>query len=68
LLPLLPFFEFELMVLENAGNNLILAFRDVNTPPVLTCSKLTDNRAELDSEVVFLGFGLEKTSLNSVNG
>ena len=45
LLPLLSGFEFELMVLENACNDLVLAFGDVESPPVFPGSKLTDNGA-----------------------
>jgi hypothetical protein len=52
--PLLPRFEFELMVLENASNDLVFAFRDVHAPPALTSSKLSNNGAKLNTEVVSL--------------
>ena len=68
MLPLLPRFEFELVVLENASNDLVLAFRDVQAPPALTGSKLSDNTAKLNSKIVFLHFGFEKTLLNSECG
>ena len=45
LLPLLSGFEFKLMVLEHACNDLVLAFRDVDSPPVFPGTKLTDNGA-----------------------
>ena len=45
LLPLLSSFEFELMVLKHTRDDLVFAFGDVEAPPVLSGSKLGNDRA-----------------------